>query len=107
MKYYLENAKEVLSQTQSSEKGLSSAEAAKRLEKNGKNKLKEAEKESLFRKFINSLADPMIIMLLVAERSSSRALFRALLRLSKPAESRLFVSSPMFLLSLLLLSSTR
>ena len=66
MKYYLENAKEVLSQTQSSEKGLSSAEAAKRLEKNGKNKLKEAEKESLFRKFVNSLADPMIIMLLVA-----------------------------------------
>lgn len=66
LKYYLENAKEVLSQTQSSEKGLSSAEAAKRLEKNGKNKLKEAEKESLFRKFVNSLADPMIIMLLVA-----------------------------------------
>ncbi len=66
MKYYLENEKEVLSQTGSSEKGLSSAEAGKRLEKNGKNKLKEAEKESLFKKFINSLADPMIIMLLVA-----------------------------------------
>ncbi|HCT17470.1 MAG TPA: hypothetical protein DIW36_08905, partial [Ruminococcaceae bacterium] len=66
LKYYLENVKEVLSQTGSSENGLSSAEAAKRLEKNGKNKLKEAEKESMFKKFINSLADPMIIMLLVA-----------------------------------------
>ena len=46
MKYYLENAKEVLSQTQSSEKGLSSAEAAKRLEKNGKNKLKEPKRKA-------------------------------------------------------------
>ena len=66
MKHYLEEAKEVLSQLKTDEKGLTSAEAAKRLEENGKNKLKEAEKESLFRKFINSLADPMIIMLIIA-----------------------------------------
>ena len=66
MKHYLEETQKVLGELNSSENGLSSQEAAKRLESNGKNKLKEAEKESLFKKFINSLADPMIIMLLVA-----------------------------------------
>lgn len=66
MKFYLQKKEQVLSDIGSTDNGLSSAEAAKRLEKNGKNKLKEAEKESLFKKFISSLADPMIIMLLVA-----------------------------------------
>ncbi len=66
MKFYLEGAEQVLNDVKSSATGLSSKEAASRLEKNGKNKLKEAEKESLFKKFIGSLADPMIIMLLVA-----------------------------------------
>ena len=66
MKHYLEESKKVLEELSTTEKGLSSQEAEKRLEENGKNKLKEAEKESLFKKFINSLADPMIIMLLIA-----------------------------------------
>ena len=66
MKYYLTQTKEVLAAVHSTENGLSSAEAQKRLEENGKNKLKEAEKDSLFKKLINALADPMIIMLLVA-----------------------------------------
>ena len=66
MKHYLEEAKSVLEELKTSENGLSSAEAEKRLAENGKNKLKEAEKETLFKKFINSLADPMIIMLIVA-----------------------------------------
>ncbi len=66
MKFYLEEAAKVFAEVKSSEKGLTTAEAEKRLEQNGKNKLKEAEKESLFKKFIGSLADPMIIMLLVA-----------------------------------------
>ena len=65
-KYYMEGWEEVLQEVQSSPEGLSNEEAAARLEKNGKNKLKEAEKGSLARKFINSLADPMIIMLIVA-----------------------------------------
>ena len=65
-KYYMEGWEEVLQEVQSSPEGLSNEEAAARLEKNGKNKLKEAEKESLARKFINSLADPMIIMLIAA-----------------------------------------
>ena len=66
MKFYLEPTEKVFSAVESSEKGLTSAEAKQRLAKYGKNKLKEAEKDSLFKKFINSLADPMIIMLLVA-----------------------------------------
>ena len=66
MKYYLHSIDEVFKQLKSSEKGLTAAEAEKRLNENGKNKLKEPEKESLFKKFIGSFADPMIIMLLVA-----------------------------------------
>ncbi len=66
MKHYLETSENVLSELKSTENGLTSAEAEKRLAENGKNKLKEAEKDSLFKKFISSLADPMIIMLLVA-----------------------------------------
>ena len=65
-RYYMEGSQEVLQELESSPQGLSSAEAEARLAKNGKNKLKEAEKESLGRKFVNSLADPMIIMLIVA-----------------------------------------
>ncbi len=66
MKYYCEEREQVLASLNSGEDGLSSAEAEKRLAENGKNKLAEPEKESLFRKFIRSLADPMIIMLIVA-----------------------------------------
>ena len=47
MKFYLEEAAKVFAEVKSSEKGLTTAEAEKRLEQNGKNKLKEAEKESL------------------------------------------------------------
>ena len=65
-KYYLLETEEVLKQVESSKEGLSSAEAAKRLQQNGKNKLEEAKKDSLFKKFINSISDPMIIMLLAA-----------------------------------------
>ena len=66
MKFYLEETEKVFSEVKSSANGLTSKEAEKRLEQNGKNKLKEAEKESLVKQFISSLADPMIIMLLVA-----------------------------------------
>ncbi len=65
-KYYLESLEEVYKQTNSNEKGLSSEEANNRLSINGKNKLKEAEKEPLIKKFFNSISDPMIIMLIAA-----------------------------------------
>ncbi len=66
MQFYLKNSSDVLKELQSNENGLTSQEANSRLEKNGKNKLKEPPKDSLLKKFINALADPMIIMLLVA-----------------------------------------
>ena len=66
MKEYLKPFAEVLSDNHTSEAGLSAAEAKARLEKNGKNKLKEAKKESLLHRFLMQLADPMIIILIVA-----------------------------------------
>ena len=66
MKYYLESNEDVLKEIDSAENGLTSEEANKRLEQNGKNKLKEAPKDSLIVKIIKQLSDPMIIMLLTA-----------------------------------------
>ena len=66
MKFYCEDQEKVLSELQSSREGLSSAEAAKRLEANGKNKLAAAKGKSLIRRFFEQLADPMTIILLVA-----------------------------------------
>lgn len=66
MKEYLKEAEKVLADAGSAENGLTSAEAADRLAKNGKNKLAEGKKESLIRRFLKQLADPMIIILIVA-----------------------------------------
>ncbi len=66
MKHYLCTAEEVFEEVSSTEAGLSSAEAAARLEKNGKNKLQEAKKTPLIVKFFQQLLDPMIIILIVA-----------------------------------------
>ncbi|KAA8326604.1 calcium-translocating P-type ATPase, PMCA-type [Leuconostoc carnosum] len=57
----------VLSDLQTeAQSGLTSSEAANRLEKNGPNQLNEAKSTSLFEKFINQFKDFMIIILLVA-----------------------------------------
>ena len=83
MKHYLEDTEFVLSEVGvSPEKGLAVVEAEKRLTENGKNKLKEAEKDSLFKKTINALADPMIIMLLVA------ALIQAVVAVVEPIKNK-------------------
>ncbi|MDD6021670.1 MAG: cation-transporting P-type ATPase, partial [Oscillospiraceae bacterium] len=66
MKYYLESAESVMTSLKTTENGLSPDEAEKRLEQNGKNKLKEAKKISLFARFMSQLKDPMIIILIVA-----------------------------------------
>ena len=66
MKHYLKEGTEVLAELQSGTDGLSQAEAAERLEKNGKNKLVEGKKESLIHRFLKQLAEPMTIILLVA-----------------------------------------
>ena len=66
MKYYLHEVSDVFAEVKSSENGLTSAEAEKRLQENGKNKLAEAKKVSMFSRFIDQLKDPMIIILLIA-----------------------------------------
>ena len=65
-KEYRLSTEEVLSELQTSEQGLSSQEAAKRLEQYGHNKLKEAEKATWLQRFINQLKDPMLIILMIA-----------------------------------------
>ncbi len=66
MKHYLEETSAVFAEIGTSEQGLSQAEAAARLEKNGKNKLAEGKKESLIKRFLKQLAEPMTIILIVA-----------------------------------------
>ncbi len=66
MKHYLNSAEEVIGAVDSNTDGLSSSEAAKRLSENGKNKLDEAKKESIFHRFFKQLCEPMTIILLVA-----------------------------------------
>ena len=69
MKFYLEQTDSVFSQVKSSESGLSSSEAEKRLSENGKNKLKEGKKKSIFSRVMAQLSDPMIIILIVDRKS--------------------------------------
>ena len=67
MKEYLASAEDVLKeQSSSAEAGLTSAEAASRLASVGPNKLKEEEKTPLWKRFFEQMADPMVIMLIVA-----------------------------------------
>lgn len=71
MKEYLKSTADVFEEIDSSANGLTSEEAQKRLEKNGKNKLAEAKKPSVIKKFFAELADPMIIILLIAAAVSA------------------------------------
>jgi Ca2+-transporting ATPase len=66
MSYYYKETEEVLKEVDSSPEGLSSQQVAERVAKYGKNKLDEPPKKTLLQRFFSSLADPMIIMLLVA-----------------------------------------
>ncbi|MDY6058864.1 MAG: calcium-translocating P-type ATPase, PMCA-type [Candidatus Fimenecus sp.] len=66
MKHYLSTTEEVFKETGSSEKGLTSEQAQKRLEENGKNRLEEGKKKSVIRRLLEQFADPMIIILIVA-----------------------------------------
>ena len=67
MKEYLSSADDVLSaQGTDGESGLSEEAASERLAKHGPNKLKEEEKTPLWIRFFQQMADPMVIMLIVA-----------------------------------------
>lgn len=71
MKFYCSTIDDALSATDSASKGLTTLEAEKRLNDNGKNKLVEGKKVSLLRRFLSQLADPMIIILLAAAAVSA------------------------------------
>ena len=67
MKEYLASAEDVLKeQSTSADAGLSTSEAQTRQAKFGPNKLKEEEKTPLWIRFFQQMADPMVIMLIVA-----------------------------------------
>ena len=66
MKEYLRSVEEVLKEKQVAENGLSDAQAEERGRLYGKNKLVEGKKISLLQRFMKQLADPMIIILIVA-----------------------------------------
>ena len=71
MKFYTDSRDDVLRAVSATETGLSAAEAEERLEKNGKNKLKAAKKDSLIKRFFMQMADPMILILLAAAAISA------------------------------------
>ncbi len=63
---YLEDVESVIEDIKTSKQGLSTEEAQKRLSEYGPNKLAEGKKESLLHRFLKQLAEPMLIILMVA-----------------------------------------
>ena len=66
MKHYLETSMDVIKECKSQKEGLSESEAEARLIQNGKNKLENGKKKSLFRRFAEQITDPMVLVLLGA-----------------------------------------
>ncbi|MGM0213445.1 cation-translocating P-type ATPase [Enterococcus sp. AZ109] len=64
--FYAEDTETVLNQLQSTEEGLSSSEAQKRIEEYGTNELDEGEKKSMAARFFEQFKDMMIIVLIFA-----------------------------------------
>ena len=71
MNPYCKDIQDVLEDVGSTAEGLSAQQAQERLAKYGPNKLKEAEKLSLFQRFVEQLKDPMLIILLAAAAVSA------------------------------------
>lgn len=70
-KDYNRSPQEVLDELHTSAQGLTPEEAAARLKKHGPNKLKEAEKPSVFQRFLTQLKDPMLLILIAAAAVSA------------------------------------
>ena len=70
-KDYNRSPQEVLDELHTSAQGLTPEEAEARLAKHGPNKLKEAEKPSVFQRFLTQLKDPMLLILIAAAAVSA------------------------------------
>ncbi len=66
LKHYLEQINDVFNSVDSTPEGLKAGQVAERLARDGKNKLTQAKKDSLLKRFVGQLLDPMIIILIVA-----------------------------------------
>ncbi|WDQ32284.1 cation-translocating P-type ATPase [Paenibacillus marchantiae] len=66
MQYYRHSAEETLQDVQSSTNGLTTSEAAKRLETEGYNEIKGKAATPIWKLFIENFKDPMVIVLLIA-----------------------------------------
>ena len=73
MEWYQLEIEAALRRAKSSPQGLSGAEAARRLAENGPNRLKEQKQAGLFQRFLQQMADPMIVVLLAAAAVSGGA----------------------------------
>ena len=71
MKQYWLSPEDALRELSADRGGLSAAEAARRFEEHGANKLAEPKKDSLVKRFLKQLADPMILILLAAAAVSA------------------------------------
>ena len=71
MKDYEKTIAQTLTDAQTTLEGLSNAEAQRRAAQYGRNRLKEGRKTPLIKRFLQQLADPMIIILLAAALTCS------------------------------------
>ncbi len=75
MRYYLEELPAIFEELRTDAGGLSEGEAERRLAESGPNKLDEGKRKTLFRRFLEQLADPMIIVLIAAAAISAVTAF--------------------------------
>ena len=65
-KFYAMSTDEILKKFQTSEEGLTSKEATKRINKYGYNELPRKKPDSILKIFLNELLDPIVLILIVA-----------------------------------------
>ncbi len=85
-KLYMQSTQEVLHSLGVGPEGLSSAEARKRQEQYGPNKLKEAPKPTWLQRFLAQLKDPMLIILMIAAAVSAATTVIDFMQLPEPRD---------------------
>ena len=103
MNYYQLSVEETLTQTQSDASGLSEQQANSRLLQNGKNMLATPKRQNLAVRFLKQLADPMIIILLVAALVS---LVLTIVNNSNPSNERESYADVIIITVVVLLNAT-